>query len=90
MVFPYRIRIKDPEMIRVLKILQQKRAVNVNDGNLTRRIGKKVSPIRKEIYIGIDKRYKRSFVALSPNIKTIEIKPVKGFKTLSDVVFKWD
>lgn len=89
MLFPYRIRIVDPGMMQVLRILQKNRVAAIRDGNISKRLGRKLKPIRQDIYFGMDKRYKRSFVALSHNIEDISIKPAFSNKKGFDIVFKW-
>ena len=89
MLFPYRIRIVDPGMMQVLRILQKNRVAAIRNGNISKRLGHKLKPIRPEIYFGMDKKYKRSFVALSHNIEGISIKPAFSGKKGFDITFKW-
>lgn len=90
MLFPYKIRISDPEMVRIFQVLKQKRAATVPKPHLSRMLGYKLKPIRKEFFIASEEKYKRSFIALSPNIKDVKIKPIGKLNKYFDITFNWD
>ena len=66
-IYPFKIRIKDPILANTFKMLSQKRAVKIPNKQIAIRIGKKLKPVRRDIFLGFDNRYYRSFLALPPN-----------------------
>lgn len=80
-VFPYKIRVTDPQLEMVLKRLAKNRASPVEDRGTARLLGKKLKPIRKNIFMGADRNYYKTFVALPPEIN-IEIDK-------KDFIFRW-
>ena len=67
-LYPFRVRIKDPDLAQVLKMVSERRASSIKKPGTARKAGHKLKPIRKDIFIGHDNRYYRSFISLPPEI----------------------
>lgn len=68
MLYPFKIRVMDPDLEAVLKLLAARRAVKLPDRTMAIKIGCKLKPIRQDIFMGFDRRGFGSFVSLSPEI----------------------
>jgi hypothetical protein len=86
-MYPFKIRIKDPELIEVYKRLEHDRIVEISNSSLSRQIGWDLKPIRKDIFIGLDSRYKNPHIALKPRV-TLEMIPLNEEKTVFNLMFK--
>jgi len=80
-VFPFKIRVKDPELNMVFQRLAKDRAASIKDRRIAIRIGCKLKPIRRNIWLGSDRKYDRTFIALPPGL---ELETQKKY-----FVFKW-
>lgn len=67
-IYPFKIRIRDPELANTFKILCQKRVVKIPDMSTASKVRAKIKPIRRDIFWGTDRRYYRNFIALPPNL----------------------
>jgi len=83
-IYPFKVRIKDPELARVLIMVNERRASKILDPGTARKAGIKLKPIRKDVFIGCDNRYYKSFIALPPELDLDIIKKGKGY----DFIFK--
>jgi len=83
-LYPYKIRINDPDLVGVLKLVSSRRAVRIPNIKTAQRAGIKLKPIRRDIFIGTDNRYYKSFIGLPPEIDLDFIKKGKGY----DFIFK--
>jgi len=83
-LYPFKVRIKDPEMCKVFLIVNQRRSSKIPSNSVALKIGKKIKPIRKDIYLGQDRRYNRSFIALPPELDLVSIKKGSAY----DFIFK--
>ena len=83
-LYPFRVRIKDPELATVLKMVSQRRAAKIKTPSIARKAGHKLKPIRKDVFIGSDNRYYRSFISLPPELDLECIPKGKGY----DFIFK--
>jgi len=83
-LYPFKVRIKDPQLAGILKMVNQKRAVKIPDIKTAQRAGIKLKPIRRDIFIGTDNRYYKSFIALPPEIDLDFIKKGNSY----DFIFK--
>ena len=82
--YPFHVRIYDPDLCNVLKIMSKKRVVKIPEKDIARRISRKLKPIREDIYIGNDRGYGRSFIGISPDIDI----DFEEFERYSDFIFK--
>ena len=82
--YPYRIRINDPELVNVLKIVSVKRSARIPNKQVAIKMGKKLKPVRRDVFLGFDNRYYRSFIGLPPNLDLEYIPVGKGY----DFIFK--
>lgn len=56
MLYPYKIRIRDEEIDKILTRLAHDRTVTLKEsGNHLMKLGQKLRPIRKDIFIGVDR-----------------------------------
>ena len=70
MSFPFKVRFNDPELEKLIKGLQKDRCVIIKNKNLAKRMGWKIRPIRQDIYLGHDRKYRdKTFMALPPGVK---------------------
>ena len=76
-LYPFKVRIKDPQLAGILKMVNQKRAVKIPDIKTAQRAGIKLKPIRRDIFIGTD-------IALPPEIDLDFIKKGNSY----DFIFK--
>jgi len=60
------IRVSTPDLVDVFKKLSHNRVALLNNKKIAIKTGIKLKPIRSDIFIGMDKKYYRSFVALPP------------------------
>ncbi len=86
-MYPFRVRITDPELVNLLKALSKNRAVKISNVSLAIKAGQKLKPIRKDVFIGTDNRYYKSFISLPPEL-LLEVKPAYGKKKGFDFLFK--
>ena len=86
-MYPYRIRIVDPELANLLKGLSKSRAVKIPNVGMAIKLGKKLKPIRKDVFIGTDNRYYKSCISLPPNLY-LDFKPAYAKKKGFDFTFK--
>jgi len=81
-MYPYRIRINDPDLERIMNRLAKDRTVTINSNKIyVRKLSWKLKPIRRDIFIGFDTRTCDSNISL----KNPEIKIEKKGK---DFIFK--
>ena len=83
-IYPFRVRINDPELAQVLIMVNKRRATKIPNPGTARRAGLKLKPIRKDVFIGCDNRHYKSFIALPPELDLDIIKKGKGY----DFIFK--
>ena len=83
-LYPFRIRVTDPELANVLIMVNNRRAAKIPKPGLARMAGQKLKPIRKDIFIGCDNRHYKSFIALPPELDLEFIPKGKGY----DFIFK--
>jgi len=86
-MYPYRIRIVDPELANLLKALSKSRAVQIPNISLAIKAGKKLKNIRKDVFIGTDNRHYKSCISLPPDL-SLDFKPAYGKKKGYDFTFK--
>lgn len=86
-MYPFRLRVKDPELGELLKSLSKNRAVKIPNVSLAIKAGRKLQPIRKEVFIGTDNRYYKSYISLPPEL-ILDFKPAYGKKKGYDFIFK--
>jgi hypothetical protein len=74
-MYPFRIRIVDPELERIMNRLAKDRTVTMHsDKSYIRKLSWKVKPIRKDIFIGFDTRTYDSNISLkNPQIRIEKI-----------------
>jgi hypothetical protein len=78
-MYPYRIRIFDPELIKIFERLSESRIVEIpRDRSISTQITWKIRPIRHDLFIGDDKRGNKKFFALSPQMTLLTKKNKKG------------
>lgn len=74
-IYPFKIKINDPKLDNILTRLQKDRICPI-DKKMSKSLGWKIKPIRKDIRIVIDRSYdNQSFIQASPFVK---IKKKKG------------
>jgi len=86
-LYPFKVRITDPDLIKPFLQLSHRRAIKITDKNTLKKIGWKVQPIRHDIIIGPDHKFFRSGVSLTPEID-LEYKQPYGNKKCYDFIFK--
>lgn len=86
-MYPYRIRVTDPELANLLKALSKSRAVKISNVGLAIKAGRKLKPIRKDVFIGTDNRHYKSVISL-PTDLILDFKPAYGKKKGYDFTFK--
>ena len=86
-MYPYRVRVTDPELANLLKALSVNRAVKIPNVSLAIKAGRKLKPIRKDVFIGTDNRYYKSVISLPIDLK-LDFKPAYGKKKGFDFIFK--
>ena len=67
-LYPYRVRINDPQLAQVLLMVNKRRIAKIPTIKTSQRAGQKLKPIRKDIIIGNDRRYNKNFIALPPEL----------------------
>jgi len=82
--YPYRIHIRDPELSTLLKLISKRRSVKIPNKSIAIKLGKKLRPIRKDIFIGFDERNSHSFFSLEPKLDLEFLEIGKGY----DFIFK--
>ncbi|GAG93171.1 unnamed protein product [marine sediment metagenome] len=85
-LYPFKIRIKEPDLIPLYKLLSERRAVRIPDKQTSIKIGCKLSPIRQDVFLGPDSKYRRSFLSLPPELDLIAIPCGKAY----DFIFKYN
>ena len=81
-MYPFRIRIKDQKLERLLDILAKDRTVTVcSEKEYLRRLGYKLKPIRNDFFIGFDMKTKNSNISIKNPFVRIE-------KQGKDYIFK--
>ena len=83
-MYPYRIRINDPELINIFKNISRHRAININDSNMAKRIGHKVPRTIKNDGF----RVKDGIVAITNPKITLDFEPAYGKRKGYDFIFK--
>ena len=79
MKYPYRLRIKDPELNKILTRLAHDRTVTINgDKSALKKLSYKISPIRKDIFIGWDNRTYESNISLKNPMLKLEMEKIKS------------
>lgn len=68
-MYPYKIRIDDSDLQKIIRILSNKRVAKVPDRTTSIKLGLKLLDIRQDIYMGFDEKYARSFIGLAPEIE---------------------
>ena len=87
MLYPYRIRIREQEIINLLQKLAKYRTVPIPNKEIAMKLGKKISPIRSDVFLVPDTKFYRSYIGLMPHIK-LEYKPAYGKRKGYDFFFK--
>lgn len=83
-LYPFKVRVNNPELARVLIMVNERRATKIPNPGTARRAGIKLKPIRRDVFIGCDNRHYKSFIALPPQLDLDVIKKGKGY----DFIFK--
>ena len=83
-LYPFRIRVSDPELANVLKLMSRCRAVQIPNSSVARKAGIKLRPIRRDVFIGTDNRYYKSFISLPPELDLEYVPKGKAY----DFIFK--
>jgi len=86
-LYPFKIKINDSEVIDVLKRLEHDGIVYIPSHSLGTKLTWKLKPIRPDIFMGQDSRYKDTYIALKPHMK-IKITPCKKSDKVFDIIFK--
>lgn len=74
-MYPYRIRIKDPSIEKILDELAKDRTVTITDDKTSLlKLAHKMKPIRKDIFIGFDRKNYDSNISLKKKDLKIEKK----------------
>jgi hypothetical protein len=70
-MYPYKIRIKEPDLEKLMDRLTKDRTLTVGcDKNNIRKLGHKFKPIRQDIFIGFDsKTYNSNISLINPMLK---------------------
>jgi len=83
-IYPFKVRINDPDLAGVLKMVSTRRSAIIPNIKTAQRAGIKLKPIRRDVFIGSDNRYYKSVIALNPKFDLEFVKKGKGY----DFVFK--
>jgi len=84
-LYPFKIRVREPELIKVYKLLSTRRAVKIPDQPTSVKLSRKLSPIRQDIFIGPDTKYKyKSYISLPPELDLEMVKCGSAY----DFIFK--
>jgi hypothetical protein len=83
-MYPFKVQTFDPELQRVLRILGDRRAARMPNRAISIRLGVELSEIRSDIFIGFDKKFTRSFIALSPGVDL----DIQEHNNYLDAIFK--
>ena len=78
-MYPFRIKIKEPELIKIYLRLEQDHIVEIPK-NMSKKITWQLKPIRPDIHIGDDRRYNEKCMALKQGLK-FEMTPLNKKKT---------
>jgi len=85
-LYPFRVRITDPDIQKKLKLLNKNRYIP-SDKKLSIWIGVNLKPIRKDIFIGTDNTKGNPGIALKDIGIILKFKPAYGRRKGLDVVF---
>lgn len=90
MVYTYRIRTSNNDLIKIFNDLQRHRVAYLKDSNLSRKCGRLLNDIhiRNDIIIASDYRLKKNIIALSPQIDVLVTNSYKKKKNSFDFIFK--
>lgn len=83
-LYPFKVRIKDPELARVLIMVNERRVAKIPNIQISQKVGQKLKPIRRDIIIGNDRRYNKNFIALPPELNLDFIPKGKAY----DFIFR--
>jgi len=86
-IYPFKITVNNQELARVLILVNKRRATKIPDAGTARRAGQKLKPIRKDIFIGSDNRYYKSFIALPPQMDMEFKKKGKSYEFVFKNIF---
>lgn len=75
MLYPYRFRTTKKDYYDVFDELKRSGAITIKNSNLTRSLGTKLQPIRRDINIAWDVRNRETVVKIPKTMK-VEIRPV--------------
>ena len=79
MRYPFKIRIDDPELDKYLSRLAKDRTVTINGNkNAVKKFSYMIRPIRKDIFIGWDKKTYESNISLKHPMLKFTIEQEKG------------
>ena len=82
MLYPYRIRVYDIRTEKTLDRLMHDRTATIEgDKNFMKKLGHQIRPIRKDIFIGYDLKYRQSNISLKNPFLKME-------KKNKDYIFK--
>lgn len=84
-MYPFKIRVFDPELISILTRLEQQRLVEIPNRSISVKLTWNLKPIRPDLFLGQDSRYKNTCLGLKPFL-IMETSPAKGHSL--DVIFK--
>jgi hypothetical protein len=85
MIYPYTLKIKEPDLINMYLRLKQDRVAEIPK-NRSKKISWDLKPIRPDIFLGEDRRYKRRYIALKPNLR-FDIQPLNNKNTIYKLRF---
>ena len=88
-MYPFIIKISehDPELLNVYKRLHQDKITHIPNRKISNKITWQLKPIRPDIFMGHDCRYKESYIALKPNL-SFTMTPKNEKKTVFELIFK--
>jgi len=79
-MYPYKIKVFEPNIVKILEQLEQQRLVPILDKKTSKEITWKLKPIRPDIFLGPDTRYKQTYIGLKPFLKMETQKKGKGLE----------
>lgn len=86
-MYPFKINVYDADLIKIFKQLSRTRAAKIPSHNVAIKLGIKLKPIRKDIFLGTDNRYYNSFIALPPELELDFKEEKKRFQAIFKSIF---
>jgi len=85
-MYPFNLKIKEPELIKIYLRLEQDHIVKLPN-NISQRISWQLKPIRHDVFLGSDRKYNDKYLALKPNLR-FEMIPLNDKKSSYKLNFK--